>query len=192
MASELSEITSLFTPEIVELFAEISQSRSDYQIEKFVVNQHDTDEMRYVQTLLEIQSIYYTVKHLDLEAKKDKIKLERLRATGDEIDALEAEQLEIGMERGSIVALGTYRELETLLKILAQFPRYTRAQIEANQAEYWHKRMNRQIETDQMGGRPSVAAHLNSLIQMGELRYVTEDEKQSIEEEAKQLLGELK
>lgn len=192
MASELSEITSLFTPEIVELFAEISQSRSDYQLEKFVVNQHDTDEMRYVQTLLEIQHIYYTVKHLDLEAKKDKIKLERLLATGDEIDAIEAEQLKIGMERGSLVALGTYRELETLLNILKQFPRYTRAQIEANQAEYWNKRMHRQLETDQIGGRPSVAAHLNSLIQMGELRYVTENEKQSIEEEAKQLLGELK
>jgi hypothetical protein len=192
MASELSEITSLFTPEIVELFAEVSQSRSDYQLEKFVVNQHDTDEMRYVQTLLEIQHIYYTVKHMSLEAKKDKIKLERLRATGDEIDAIEAEQLEIGMERGSLVALGTYRELETLLKILSQFPRYTRDQIEAGQADYWNKRMHRQIETDQMGGRPSIAAHLNSLIQMGELRYVTENEKQSIEEEAKQLLGELK
>lgn len=192
MASELSEITSLFTPEIVELFAEISQSRSDYQLEKFVVNQHDTDEMRYVQTLLEIQNIYYTVKHMALEAKKDKIKLERLLATGDEIDAIEAEQLELGMERGSLVALGTYRELETLLNILAQFPRYTRAQIEAGQSDYWNKRMHRQIETDQVGGRPSIAAHLNSLIQMGELRYVTENEKQSIEEEAKQFFGELK
>lgn len=187
MASELQEITSLFTPEIVELFAEISQSRSDYQLEKFVVNQHDTDEMRYVQTLLEIQNIYYSVKHMNLEAKKDKIKLERLRATGDEIDAIEAEQLELGMERASLAALGTYRELETLLKILSQFPRYTRADIEANQLEYWTKRMHRQIETDQAGGRPSIAAHLNSLIQMGELRYVAENELSTEEKAAKEL-----
>jgi hypothetical protein len=192
MASELSEITSLFTPDIVELFAEISQSRSDYQLEKFVVNQHDTDEMRYVQTLLEVQQIYYTVKHLSLETKKNQIKIDRLKATGDEIDAIDAEQIELGMEQTQLAALGTLRELETLLKILEQFPRYTRAQIEAGQTDYWVKRMNRQIETDRMGGRPSIAAHLNSLIQMGELRYVTEDQKQSIEDEAKQLLGELK
>ena len=192
MASELSEITSLFTPDIVELFAEISQSRSDYQLEKFVVNQHDTDEMRYVQTLLEVQQIYYTVKHLSLETKKNQIKIDRLKATGDEIDAIDAEQIELGMEQTQLAALGTLRELETLLKILEQFPRYTRTQIEAGQTDYWRKRMNRQIETDRMGGRPSIAAHLNSLIQMGELRYVTEDQKQSIEDEAKQLLGELK
>lgn len=191
MASELSEITSLFTPDIVELFAEISQTRSDYQIEKFVVNQHDTDEMRYVQTLLEIQNIYYTVKHLSLESKKKKIKIERLRATGDEIDAIEAEQIEIGMEQTSLASLGTYRELETLLKILSQFPRYTRAQIEAGQSEYWTKRMHRQIQTDQLGGRPSIAAHLNSLIQMGQLETISNLQTQSIDEEAKQLLGEI-
>jgi hypothetical protein len=190
MASELSEITSLFTPEIVELFAEISQTRSDYQLEKFVVNQHDTDEMRYVQTLLEIQNIYYTVKHLSLEAKKNQIKIERLRATGDEIDAIDAEQIEIGLEQTSLASLGTYRELETLLKILSEFPRYTRSQIEAGQADYWNKRMHRQIETDQVGGRPSIAAHLNSLIQMGELRYVTE--KDLTEIESQNLTKELK
>jgi hypothetical protein len=192
MASELAEITSLFTPDIVELFAEISQSRSDYQLEKFVVNQHDTDEMRYVQTLLEVQQIYYTVKYLSLETKKNQIKIDRLKATGDEIDAIDAEQIELGMEQSKLAALGTLRELETLLSILKKFPRYTRTDIEAGQADYWLKRMNRQIETDQMGGRPSIAAHLNSLIQMGELRHITEDEKQSIEDKAKQTLGELK
>jgi hypothetical protein len=192
MASELVEITSLFTPDIVELFAEISQSRSDYQLEKFVVNQHDTDEMRYVQTLLEIQNIYYTVKYLSLETQKNQIKVDRLKATGDEIDAIDAEQIELGMEQTKLASLGTLRELETLLGILKQFPRYTRSEIEAGQKDYWNKRMYRQIETDQMGGRPSIAAHLNSLIQMGELSYVAENEKQSIEEEAQQLLGELK
>lgn len=191
MASELSEITSLFTPDIVALFAEVSQTRSDYQLEKFVVNQHDTDEMRYVQTLLEIQNIYYTVKHLSLETKKNQIKVDRLKATGDEIDAIDAEQIELGMEQTKIAALGTMRELETLLEILKQFPRYTRAEIEANQIEYWNKRMHRQIETDRAGGRPSIAAHLNSLIQMGELQYVTENQKSSIEDKATQTPNEL-
>jgi hypothetical protein len=180
-SNELNKITSLFTPEIVNVFAEISQSRSNYQIEKFVVNQHDTDEMRYVQTILEIQSIYYSVKHSILEMQKNEIKIKRLKSTKDEIDTLEAQQIELGMEQSRLAAIGTFRELKALLDILNTFPRYSRQQIEEGQKEYWHKRMHRQVETDQVGGGPSIAAHLNSLIQMGELQYVTKEDYKELE-----------
>jgi adenylate kinase len=180
-SNELNKITSLFTPEIVNVFAEISQSRSNYQIEKFVVNQHDTDEMRYVQTILEIQSIYYSVKHSILEMQKNEIKIKRLKSTKDEIDTLEAQQIELGMEQSRLAAIGTFRELKALLDILNTFPRYSRQQIEEGQKEYWHKRMHRQVETDQIGGGPSIAAHLNSLIQMGELQYVTKEDYKELE-----------
>lgn len=180
---QLNKISNLFTPEIVNIFAEISQSRSDYQIEKFVVNQHDTDEMKYVQIIIEIQSFYYSVKNSILEMKKNKIKIDRLRATGDEIDEIEAQQIELGIEQSTINAIGIFRELKKLIEMLEKYPRFTREQIEQNQIEYWHKRMHRQVETEQVGGRPSLAAHLTSLIQMGELEYVTKDEFKSLENE---------
>lgn len=181
--NELQKISSLFTPEIVNIFAEITQSRSDYQLEKFVVNQHDTDEMRYVQIIIEIQSIYYGVKNLILEMEKNKIKIKRLRLTNDEIDELEAQQIELNVEQNTLNVISTFRELKKLLELLNDFPRYTRKQIEDNQKEYWHKRMHRQVETEQVSGRPSLAAHLTSLIQMGELEYVTKKDYEKLEKE---------
>jgi hypothetical protein len=113
--------------------------------------------------------------------QKNEIKIKRLKSTKDEIDTLEAQQIELGMEQSRLAAIGTFRELKALLDILNTFPRYSRQQIEEGQKEYWHKRMHRQVETDQVGGGPSIAAHLNSLIQMGELQYVTKEDYKELE-----------
>ncbi len=165
------QMLDLFTPDIVNKFANVIQARSSYQLQHFVVNQHDTDPMRYMQTLLEIQSIYYTVKNFLLECEKIRIRIKRLKATGDELDAIQAEQEALSLEQLQVASIGTYRELKELLQILETFPEYTREEIEANQAEYWHKRMYRQIEVDKTGGNSQLGSHLNSLIQMGELKY---------------------
>lgn len=167
----LPEIISMFTPDIVNRFAEVTQSRSRYQLEKFVMNQHDTDEMRYVQIVTEIQSMYYSAKNMLLEMKKNRIKIDRLRATGDEIAELEAQQIELSIEQAMISSIAFYREMQHLTDILEQFPRYTREQIENNQPEYWHKRMYRQAEIDATAGTSNLAGHLTSLLQMGELKY---------------------
>jgi hypothetical protein len=169
---KLPEVISLFTPDIVTRFAEVTQSRSRYQIDKFVVNQHDTDEMKYLQILLELQGLYYSTKDRMLEMEKGRIKIKRLRATGDEIDELEAQQIELALEQSSLHSISVYREMKHLLEILERFPRYTREQIEENQSEYWHKRMHRQAEIDMLAGNPALAGHVTSLIQMGEIKYI--------------------
>lgn len=171
-SDKLPEVISMFTPDIVNRFAEIAQSRSRYQLDNFVINQHDTDEMRYSQVLLEIRGLYYYAKDAMIEAKKTRIKIQRLRDTGDEIDELEAQQLELGLEQSALHSISTFRELQHLLGVLEKFPRYTREDIEKNQLEYWHKRMHRQIETDRLANNPGLAGHITSLIQMGELQYV--------------------
>jgi len=61
---KIPDVKTYITNDIVSLFAEVQQPRSRFQIEKFVVNAHDTDPMRYVQTLNEIQSLYYTIKNV--------------------------------------------------------------------------------------------------------------------------------
>jgi len=142
--SNLPDIPSYFKPEIVALFAEVHQPRSQFQLEKFVINQHDTDEMRYYQCVTELQSLYYTIKEVSLQMQKNEIEVERLRATGDAIDEIEAQIKELGMEQTRVVATGAIREFDTLLKILEQFPAYTRKDIELNQSEYWQLRLEKQ------------------------------------------------
>lgn len=169
--NKLPEVISMFTPDIVLRFAEVSQSRSRYQIDKFVVNQHDTDEMKYLQILLELQGLYYSTKDRIIEIEKNKIKAKRLRETGDEIDELEAQQIDLAIEQASISSVSTFREIKFLLELLERFPRYTREDIERNQEDYWRKRMHRQAEVDMIANNPGLAGHISSLIQMGELKY---------------------
>lgn len=178
---KLPDLTQYFTPDIVALFAEVNQPRSNYQLEKFVLNQHDTPEQQFAQCVIEIQILYYTIKEVSLNIKKSEIKIERLRATGDEIDAIDADIEELHLEQTRVQSVGAYRELEYLFELLKKYPRYTRNQIEAGQADYWHKRMNRQFEIDKIGGTPNVAAHLNSLIQMGELQFELPEHNTEIE-----------
>lgn len=140
----LPDITKYFTPEIVATFATVHQPRSNFQLEKFVIGAHDTDEMRYYQCVTEIQQLYYTIKQVSLQLEKTNIEINRLRATGDDIDEIEAQIKELGMEQTKVVAVGAFRELETLLKIKSQFPEYDRNDIELNQPEYWTKRLDRQ------------------------------------------------
>lgn len=172
--NNLPDIITYFTPDIVTRFAEVIQPRSDYQIANFVINQHETPEMQYVQCINELQSLYYTIRSVDLEMKKTNIEIERLRATGDEIDELEAQKKELGQQQTQIVAVGAFRELKKLIEILDTFPRYTREEIEQAEETYWQQRLHRQATLQAISGHPAQAAHLDSLRQIGMLKITPE------------------
>lgn len=156
------------TPDVLLAMAEIQQPRSQFQLEKFVINQHDTDEMKYFQCVTEIQQIYYTIRTVSLEMKKTEIEISRLRATGDEIDEIDAQIKELGLEQTRLVGVGAFRELSHLMNIFNSFEiKYTREQIENAQPDYWNKRLNRQAVLELTGGTQAAAAHLDSLRQIG-------------------------
>ena len=62
-----------------QALAEIQQPRSEYQLQHFVVNQHDTEPQRYRQCLIEIQSISYTLRTVKLELRKTALEIARDR-----------------------------------------------------------------------------------------------------------------
>jgi len=142
--SNLPDISKYFTPDIVATFTEVHQPRSNFQLQHFVIGQHDTDEMRYYQCVTEIQALYYTIKEVSLSLKIAEIEITRLRETGDAIDELNAQIKELGMEQTRVVGVGAFRELEILLDMMRSYPIYTREEIEAGQPKYWEKRLNRQ------------------------------------------------
>jgi hypothetical protein len=149
---------------------EIQKPRSRFQLEKFVVGQHDTPEQQYKQTLLEIQQLYYTMKTVNLSLKKDQIEINRLRSTGDEVDELDAQIKEIGFEQTRLIAIGAQRELQDLVSIWESFEhKYTYDEMESLQPEYWNKRLSRQSVLESIGGSQAQASHLDSLRQIGAL-----------------------
>ena len=121
--TQLPDITARLDETVMLAMAEIQQPRSPFQLEKFVINQHSTPEMQYSQCVTEIQALYYTIKTVTLDMKIQELKAKRLLDTGDEIDALEAQKIELGLEQTRLVGIGAIRELETLLDIFESFPK---------------------------------------------------------------------
>ena len=172
----LPDITDNFTPDILLAIAEVQEPRTPFQIAKFVVGQHDTKEMQYYQTVIELQQIYYTIKTVTLEMKKTEIEIKRLRETGDEIDEINAQIKELGLEQTRTVGIGAFRELDTLIKIYNSFEKkYTRDEINNAQPDYWNKRLNRQATLGAIGGTQVQSSHLDALRQIGALKVPIEE-----------------
>lgn len=157
------------THPIFKALLEVQKPRTRFQLDHFVVGQHDTDVQQYKQVLLEFGSLLNNIKITELEMRKSEIKIQRLLATGDEIDAIDAEIQTIGLNQVKLALLGMQRELEDILEIWNLFEKkYTYEEIEADQPDYWNKRLHRQAHLEAMGSGGHVGwASLDALRQIG-------------------------
>ena len=154
--------------EIEKSILEIQQPRSTFQLQKFVIGQHPTPEMQFYQVCLELQDLIPKYKLAKIHLQKQEIKIQKLRETKDELDELEAQELEIGIEQTKAGLLGAEREIEDLVKIYNSFEtKYTRNEIEAAQFEYWQARLTNNARAMLMSGTPVNPAHIESMQQAG-------------------------
>jgi len=164
---------------IAEAIAEIQQPRSRYQLVHFVIGQHDTPEMRFYQLCLELQDMGYKLRIAQINVRKAEIKIARLLETGDELDALEAEEKQVGLGQTRIVMRGAEREVAILTDLFDESTHYTRAEIEHAQPEYWKARLTRQTNLQLMAGGVGWA-QLDAMRQAGLLdELVAERERQT-------------
>jgi hypothetical protein len=155
---------------IEKAIAEVQQPRSRFQLERFVLGQHATPEMQYYQTVLELQDAIYKYKLAQINVKKSELKIAKLRATGDELDELKAQEVELGLAQTSYAMVGAEREMKHLLEIFDTFThKYTREEIEAAQPEYWQARLTNNAKAMLMGGSSVNAAHIEAMEQAGVL-----------------------
>jgi hypothetical protein len=165
--------------EIEKAIAEIQQPRSRFQLERFVLGQHATPEMQYYQVCLELQDMIYKYKLAEIRTKKANLKIEKLRSTGDELDELKAQEIELGLDNSKYAVIGAKRELAHLIDIWESFDnKYTREQIETAQPEYWQTRLSNNAKAMLMGGQSVNPAHIEAMEQAGVLdAFVAEVEK---------------
>ena len=165
--------------EIEKAIAEVQQPRSRFQLNHFVIGQHPTQEMRYYQVCLELQDSIYKYKLAVINVKKAELKIAKLRATGDELDELKAQQRELGLVQTRLAMLGAEREMKHLLEIFDTFThKYTREEIETAQPDYWQARLTNNAKAMLMGGSSVNAAHIEAMEQAGILdSFVAEVEK---------------
>ena len=164
---------------IEKAIAEVQQPRSRFQLERFVLGQHATSEMQYYQVCLELQDMIYKYKLADITEKKLLLKMERLRSSGDELDELKAQELELGLANQRFAVIGAQRELAHLIDIWESFEhKYTREEIEAAQPDYWQARLTNNAKAMLMGGASVNPAHIEAMEQAGVLdSFVAEVEK---------------
>lgn len=149
-------------------------SRTDYQLEKFVVGRHDTPEMQYRQILLEAQSLIYSIKDTELTMQKTLLEIEELEASGSKIDAIEAERKRIGMALTDLTLQGAKRELAFLDSLFRKYPKYTPEQIEENQEAYWQKRLQKQADLDRASIETAIGKdNLQSMLDVGMVQQET-------------------
>lgn len=154
--------------DLLNAIAEVQQPRSRYQIERFVLGQHDTDEMRYYQCVIEINDLVYKHRLAQIEVAKAEAKIRRLRASADEIDELKAQKWELGLEQTRLAMIGAERELAVLIELWESFPvKYSREQIEAAQPDYWHARLTRQASLQAIGSGTVDWAQMDAIRQAG-------------------------
>ena len=165
---------------IVEAIAEVQQPRSRFQLERFVLGQHATAEMQYYQTCLELQDMIYKYKLAQINVQKAELKISKLRATGDDMDELKAQERELALDQTRIAMLGAERELAHLVQIWESFEhKFTRAEIETAQPDYWKARLTANARAMLMGGTSVNAAHIEAMEQAGILGSFIEEVSQS-------------
>ena len=173
---------------IREAIEEIQQPRSRYQLIHFVLGQHDTPEMQFYQLMMELQDMGYKLRMARLGVKKLEIEIARLLETGDELDAIEAEEKQVNLEQTMIVMRGAEREVAVLEDIFNSCQHYTRDEIEHAQPEYWEMRLTRQTNLQIMSGGVQWA-QLDSMRQIGLLDELVEAREAQQAEQAKVEIG---
>jgi hypothetical protein len=155
---------------IEKAIAEIQQPRSRFQLERFVLGQHATPEMQYYQVCIELQDMLYKYKLAEINKKKTDLKIARLLATGDELDALKAEEIKLGQSQTAYAVIGAQRELAHLIDIFDNFKhKFTREEIEKAQPDYWQARLTNNAKAMLMSGSSVNAAHIEAMEQAGVL-----------------------
>jgi predicted transcriptional regulator len=164
---------------IEQAIAEVQQPRSRFQLERFVLGQHATPEMQYYQTVIELQDSIYKYKLAKINVQKAELKIAKLRASGDELDELKAQERELGLAQTEFAMVGAEREMKHLLEIFDSFThKYTREEIEAAQPNYWQARLTNNAKAMLMGGASVNPAHIEAMEQAGVLdSFVAEVEK---------------
>lgn len=135
-----------------DLAAQIDQSRSRFQIERFVVGQHHTIEMQYVQLVRELAGLQEALEESELRALKLEAEAEELRETSRKSDGYEADLKERQASSVRRRMVSVRREMRMMEELFASYPMFTREDIEEAQEQYWRERLLRTAALQALAG----------------------------------------
>jgi hypothetical protein len=141
--------------------------RTKFQLEHFVQKEHDCPERQFLQLIMELKSLRDGWYIDTLEMKKLEIQIERLLATKDDIDQIEALKKEYTLATLKEAMEHREREIKNIVDALRKLPKaYTYEEIENAESAYWEKRLARQATEDMMSAQTGInPGNIRSIIQ---------------------------
>ncbi len=138
--------------DIQEAIEEVNQSRSRYQIIRFVLGQHDTPEMRFYYCVIELNDKLHKFRLAEIGKERMEREMARLEESDEQDADLDLREKRAEYDFFMSVMAGGERELRDLFDIYEGMEHFTRKEIDANQQEYWEARMTRQTQMQIMAG----------------------------------------
>jgi hypothetical protein len=127
-----------------DAFYATCQPRSDLQIERFVIGDHETSERQYKQCIDELVRKIMNLRRACTEKELLEYKIEKLRAKNTKLANIKIKQLYISMDELNIAIEGSIREANTLWNIYNSFPiKYTAEDIQNAECKYWYLRLSK-------------------------------------------------
>lgn len=161
-----------------QAFDEIQMPRTPFVLQHFVVGAQDTEPQQYHQCVLELQIKYDAIRRALLQQKRIELEIEQLEAEDTPIANIDVEIKRLDLEGMDRALLGAMREFGALYQIFQLFPhRYTRAELDAAQEDYWTKRLLCQAETERQATGIVGVGNRDALRQIGYLPQVDQLEE---------------
>lgn len=154
--NKLKEFSNKFDLGAID-FSKYTAGRTSFQLERFVMQEHDLPERKFLQLMMELKSMRDGFIGDCFEIEKLKIEIKRLLATNDEIDNLEACKKQYILRQYEENIIFREREIKTIVRLINSLPKiYTYDEIEAAESVYWERRLTRQAFEDMVSAQTGI------------------------------------
>ena len=154
--NKLKEFSDKFDLGAID-FSKYTAGRTSFQLERFVMQEHDLPERKFLQLMMELKSMRDGFISDCFEIEKLKIEIKRLIATNDEIDNLEACKKQYILRQCEENMIFREREIKTIVRLINSLPKiYTYDEIEAAESVYWERRLTRQAFEDMVSAQTGI------------------------------------
>jgi hypothetical protein len=150
-------------------FSKYTAGRTSFQLERFVMQEHDLPERKFLQLMMELKSMRDGFIGDVFEIEKMKIEIKRLIAKNDEVGTLEAMKKQYFMRQLEENMIFREREIKTIVQLINSLPKiYTYDEIEAAESRYWECRLTRQAFEDMASAQTGInQGNIRANIQAG-------------------------
>jgi len=165
---KLKEFTDKFDLGKID-FSKYTAGRTSFQLERFVMQEHDLPERKFLQLMMELKSMRDGFIGDVFEMEKMKIEIKRLIAKNDEVDTLEAMKKQYFLKQLEENMIFREREIKTIVRLINSLPKiYTYDEIEAAESRYWECRLTRQAFEDMASAQTGInQGNIRANIQAG-------------------------